>query len=1239
MEDFPLSRNQVGLWWDWQLAPARPIYNTASAFRVTTPLDVEALRRAFQRIVDRHGCFRSTVVRGADGRVLQRQHDTWKAPFELHDASTLSDDEMQRELLRVHEAPVDLATQSSVELHVFTRPRGEHMVMLRFHHLFHDFGSTDGLHGELFEAYAAEREGRAPDWARLAVGYDDFVRDEQAFLASPAAQQSLEFWKERLADLTTDIDLPTDGRAGSTRAGATYTCGLGGRDALARFCKDNAVSRYRVLLAAYVALLNRYSNQRHFAVGTPVDCRGKKFHGVAGYFANLLPFAFQVDAEMSFAELVKHVDAVVTESLAHRFVPFPTLIEKLWSGPRSGPTPFFRTTFALTKAVRCPALNRSQMSTHRPWSASVAGLDLVGPPPLPQQEGHFDLSFWLYDLDADGLALEVKYDPQLFSLDAATRIAGHYKSLLESALHTPDGSLRSFDLLDADEHARIVRALRPVATHVEPEAAHAAFERSVLAHASAVALRHGDVDWTYQRTNEWADALAAELQARRVGPGQLVTILLPKSLDAIASMLGILKAGCAFLPVDPTYPPDRIAFMLKDSGTRIAVTNASLAGLLPAGVDSIDVAASRQGRPVPTRVEPSSLAYVIYTSGSTGTPKGVLVPHRGVANLSRALVADWRLDEKSRVFAFAPLSFDACIADIFPTLMSGGTLHLGEEPWPKAGHFLSGFLAREKISHVTLPPSVWLSMPNVPLPELLVGVSAGEPCPREVTQRWGATRSFFNNYGPTEITVCATTKRCRAGEAPTIGAPIAGIAAYVLDAALKEVPIGVAGELCLAGEGLADGYLGREELTHERFVRAPGNAHERMYRTGDVVRLLGSGDLDFVGRADEQVKIRGFRIELAEVESALRGLDGVDDVAVAVRSHGHSRVLVAYVVGDAGDVLQRARARLPGHMVPAAVVRVKTLPRSPSGKVDRAELPTPELNTPSSTPIVGAVEQAIAGAWEEVLGHARFGPLDDFFTVGGDSLTAVQVLHLLEQRFHTAFAPDALMRASSIRGLARFVEGDAADATGTVLELVASSSSKRALVLVHPAGGDVSVYRRLVGHLGRDRRILALRSPCTFDSDSDESSLASLAARYVAELRDAGVASYHLVGWSLGGVLAQEMSRLLDEPARGSLFLLDASPSFPRDAVMDVGSAARPALLAHHAVLYHAHNAHPSTAAARIWWAERGVHTPGAWDALCKVLSEHVVAASHDELLLPPHIDAIAAMILTAIEADEASRR
>ncbi|MDB4945964.1 MAG: non-ribosomal peptide synthase [Labilithrix sp.] len=1235
MVDFPLSRNQVGLWWDWQLAPARPIYNTASAFRVKAGLDVDALRRGFQRIIDRHGSFRSTVVRGADGRVLQRRHDTWQAPFELHDASQLSEDELQRELLRAHEAPVDLGTQSSVELHVFTLSAGEHMVLLRFHHLFHDFGSTDGLHGELFEAYAAELEGRAPDWAPLTGQYDDFVREEQAFLASDEAQRSLDFWRARLADLTTDIDLPTDGRAGSTRAGATFTCGLGGRDALARFCKANAVSRYRVLLAAYVALLNRYSSQRHFAVGTPVDCRSTKYPGVAGYFANLLPFAFHVDADMSFTDLVKHVDGVVTESLAHRFIPFPTLIEKLWTGPRGGPTPFFRTTFALTKAVRCPALNRSQMSTHLPWSASVAGLDLGSPPPLPQQEGHFDLSFWLYDLDADGLALEVKYDPQLFSADAARRIAGHYKRLLEGALRAPEASLRSYELLGDEERGRIVRALRPDAPRFEPEPAHAAFARSVAARPGAIALRHGGVDWTYERTARWADALAADLQARGVAAGQLVTVLLPKSLEAVGAMLGILRAGCAFLPVDPTYPPERIAFMLKDSGTRIAVTNAALAGLLPEGVEHIDVAAERTGAPAARPITASSLAYVIYTSGSTGTPKGVLVPHRGVANLARALVADWSLDERSRLFAFAPLSFDACIADIFPTLMAGGTLHLGEEPWPKAGHFLSGFLARERISHVTLPPSVWLSMPNVPLPDLLVGVSAGEPCPREVTLRWGTSRAFFNNYGPTEITVCATTKRCRPGETPTIGAPIPGIAAYVLDASLKEVPIGVAGELCLTGEGLADGYLGREELTRERFVPVPGDPHARMYRTGDVVRLLGSGELEFVGRTDEQVKIRGFRIELAEVEDALRALDGIEDVAVAVRAQGEARVLVAYVVGDAEDVLQRARAHLPGHMVPSAVVRVGTLPRSPSGKVDRAALPAPELTTPGAAPLVGPVEQTIAGAWETVLGHARFGPLDDFFTVGGDSLTAVQVLHVLEQSLHTAFAPDALMRASSIRGLARLVTGT--DAAGTVVELVASSSSKRPIVLVHPAGGDVSVYRRLTDRLRGDRRILAVRSPRTFDSEADEASLTSLAARYVADLRDAGAGSYHLVGWSLGGVIAQEMSRLLGEHERGSLFLLDASPSFPRDAVPDVASAARPELLAHHAGLYREHAARPSPAVASVWWAEGGVHALGAWASLCKVVSEDVVAATHEGLLLPPHIERVAAKIVERIEAGESA--
>ena len=1225
--EFPLSRNQRGIWWDWQSEPGRVLYNTASAFRVRSALDSEALRRAFQHVIDRHGSFRSSVSRHHGGELGQRRRAPWPAPFFVHDASDLDESALGAAARAQHEAPCDLARGTGVELHLFRRRVDDALVLLRFHHLFHDHGSTDTLHGELFEAYAAERTGQAPLWRPLPHRYEEFVAAEHERLEGSRLDLSLAFWRARLERPTEHHDLPADlAPVTVSRAGATLTCALTGRDVVVAFARARGVSLFRVLLAAYVALLHRYSGAEDIVVGTPTDGRGDAFAGVGGNFVNLLPFRFQVRGAATFDELVKHVDDVVRTSLEHRLVPFPVLVEHFWRGPPPPLTPFCRTTFALTKARRCPALDRPQMSTHQPWSRLVAGLRLSDPPPLPQQEGHFHLSLWTWDLLDQGLALEVKYDPQLFSVVAATRLARHYQSLLLDLISGSDRPISTPELLDDTEREQVRRALSGPRVLEPFEPADAAFVRAAKDNRTAVAVEYGAARMTYEELDQHAGRVAAALQARQVRPGALVAIVLPKGPHAIAAMLGVLRAGAAFVPVDPAYPADRVALMLDDASPCAVLTNAALARLVGASVPILDVSSlpASHAQPTPVLCEATSLAYVIYTSGSTGRPKGVLIPHRGIANLARALVADWSLGPGDRVFAFAPLSFDACIADIFPALMAGATVHLGEDPLPAAGHYLADFLMRARITHVTLPPSVWLSLPTCDLPDLRVGISAGEPCPSEVVRRFAPSRVFFNNYGPTECTVCATTKRVAPGERPTLGRPIRGVEARVLDGALREVPIGVTGELYLGGLGLGDGYLGRPELTAERFLAAPDGT--RLYRTGDMVRVLANGELDYVGRTDSQVKLRGFRIELGEVEDAMRALDGVRDAAVAVQRVGTRDVLVGFAVGAVHDVLVRLRGRLPKHLIPSRIVAVAELPRTPSGKVDRPRLPAPDA-TPDVVPPATETERTVVDVFRSVLGHDMLGATCDFFMVGGDSLSAVQALAAIDERRRTRLSPDVLVRHPSARELSRYLDEPANAAEGIAVELAAGpQGTARLFILVHPAGGELVAYRHLASLLAKHGRVLGLRA-ATFAGVREPASVEAMADLYAEAVERTVSGPFALVGWSFGGVIAHALARRLAGRVQG-LFLLDSASMFPHHLAIPLGGNA--SILRAHAALYLAHRPLVTDVPTFVVWADRSAARLGSWAGLCMLRSETGLPTTHEDLLCAPFVDEVARLLVEA---------
>jgi amino acid adenylation domain-containing protein len=669
----------------------------------------------------------------------------------------------------------------------------------------------------------------------------------------------------------------------------------------------------------------------------------------------------------------------------------------------------------------------------------------------------------LYEWE-DGYLGTVEYARDLFDETTVRRITAHLDALLSAALAAPDVPLSALPL--AHEEARLAEEAWNATAADTPRAPfHRLFEARAAATPEAPALVFGGERLTYAQLNARANRLARRLAARGVGPETLVALALERSPEMVVALLAVNKAGGAFLPVDPEYPEARRRWMLEDSGARVVVTTSGLAAGLPetgAAVVALDRITgeieAEDDSNHSVEVDPENAAYVIFTSGSTGRPKGVVVPHRGIGNLAAAQRDAFAVTPESRVLQFASFSFDAAVAEVAHALLSGAALVMARPE--HAGPELLNLMRNEAVTVATLPPLLLAALPEAGLPELRTVVSAGEAVPAEVVARWGAGRRFVNAYGPTEATVCATVSiNPSTGGRPPIGKPIANVRTYVLGARTSPVPVGVPGELYVGGIGVARGYLGRPALTAERFVPDPFStgAGGRLYRTGDRVRWLGAGELEFLGRVDQQVKVRGFRVEPGEVEAALRAHPGVREAVVLALGEGEAARLVGYVT-PAGVDVEAARAglaaRLPAYLVPAALAALDELPRTANGKVDRGALPDPE--TPAAAFVLPRTptEEAIAAIWSEVLRRSQVGAHDDFFALGGHSLRAMQVLTRIEARFGVMLPMKTLFTSPTVAGLAEAVEAAGGGALAEALAGLDDLNEDELAALLSELGED-----------------------------------------------------------------------------------------------------------------------------------------------------------------------------------------
>ncbi|MEU8924563.1 amino acid adenylation domain-containing protein [Kitasatospora sp. NPDC048545] len=1175
----PLSFAQRRLWFLNEL-DGGAAYNIPYAARLSGALDVGALTAALADVVDRHESLR-TVLPTEDGRPWQQVLTGRDARTELTVTDT-TPDALDAELAEESQKVFRLTTEPALRARLFRLAPDQHVLLLVVHHVACDGWSLEPLLDDLAEAYAARRTGAAPARPPLPVQYADFTLWQRDLLGSeddPASRlsQQTEYWRRALAGIPDQLALPFDRpRSGtvSLRGGeVAIEVGPALHAALTAVARAHDCTVFMALQAAVGVVLSRSGAGPDIPLGTATSGRADAvLDGLVGFFASTLVLRTDLSGDPTFTELLGRVRETDLGAYAHQDVPFETLVEALNPARVPGANPLFQVSVSMLNSISA--------------ELALPGL-AVAPLDLSMGISAFDLSFVFGERPgaddaagpATGLVAAIGYDADLFDHATVEGIADRLVLVLEAMAADPGRRVGEVELLSARERQRVLRDWNDTATEVPADTVPELFAARAAHTPAAPAVRYLDTELTYAELDARANRLAHELIARGIGPGRLVALALPRSEQVVVALLAVLKAGAAYLPVDPSYPADRVAFMLDDAAPACVLSTGEVAAALPGGpglpvlaLDDEAVRHSVADRPATAPADadrtapllPAHPAYVIYTSGSTGRPKGVVVSHRGIPSMVSAQAATLGVDGDSRVLQFASMSFDASVWDTWMALLTGGCLVVVPESDRVPGPALADFLRVHGITHATLPPAVVLA---TEFDEDVAGVTlitAGEACTPAVLDAARHFAKVVNAYGPTESTVCATVRTVDGvPQAVPIGRPVANTRVYVLDARQRPVPPGVPGELYLAGAGLATGYLNRPALTAERFLPDPFGTlgGGRLYRTGDLVRWTADGELVFLGRTDEQIKIRGFRVEPGEVEAVLTGHPEVAHAAVIAREDRPGDVrLVAYAVladgqdpQDPQDPQDRDRAaalrryaaeHLPEYLVPGDVVVLDRLPLTPSGKLDRKALPAPSADGPAANSPAGAGPAGgdapddprvavLVRLFAQELGLERVGPDDSFFELGGHSLLATRLTGRIRALLGAEIGIATLFESPTAAGLAARLDEAPTDPYANVIELRRGAASSRPVFCIHPIGGLSWCYSSVLPHLERDQPVYGIQVTESHGRFKAVESLDALARRY-ADLITATHPDgpYVVMGWSLGGVLSYEVARLLEASGR-----------------------------------------------------------------------------------------------------------
>ena len=1183
-KSYPLSFAQERLWFFDQLVRGTSLYNLPAAVRLTGELNIPALEKTINEIRRRHKSL-TTTFPTIDGQPVQVVNPAQPISLPILDLSSWSVAEREAEARRIvnEEArkPFDLAVGPLFRVQLLKLDQQEFVFLLTMHHIIADGWSMDVLMREVMVLYQAMAAGIASPLPELPLQYADYAKWQRQSSQDENFAAQLSYWQKQLAGIPPLLELPADHPRPSEQSfrGTIRSLMLSPElsEALRALSRRAETTLFNVMLTAFKALLFRYTWQNDICIGTPIAGRDRvETEGLIGYFSNILVLRTRVSGELTFRELLRQVHEVSLEAHAHQDVPFEKVVEALHPERNMSYSPLFQVMFGFLNAgqtvLEIPGLKMSSYGA-------------------VQETAKYDLLMGVMEM-RERLSVSLEYSTDLFEAARIERLFSHFRSLLESVVQNPDQHLIDIPLLQQSERAQILvewnqtRAAYP-ADVCMPQL----FEQQVDEHPDALALIYGQQQVTYRELEDRANQLAHYLRGEGVGADTLVAVCLERSIEMVVTLLGVLKAGGAYLPLDASYPAERLRYMLADSEAKLLVTAAKFAELFAETttrtlyVESLAEQLQSQSRVrLQSEAAPEHLAYVIYTSGSTGQPKGVMITHRGLVNYlywaRRAYDLNSEKNDANGSALHSSIGFDLSITSLWLPLVAGESVLLVAEESGLDG-LLTTLREHGPFSVVKLtPPHLALLNQQLKSEELRrsarVVVIGGEALATERVRVWrehAPETRLINEYGPTETVVgCCVyevnNETSWEGDVG-IGRPIANTQLYVLDGRMEPVAIGVVGELYIGGEGLARGYLRRPELTAQKFVPHPfaNDGGARLYRTGDLARYRSDGELEFLGRLDEQVKVRGYRIELGEIESVLRECAGVKEAVVVVEDGEGEKRLIGYVVAEPEVELRveqmraQLREQLPEYMVPAVFMELQKLPLTVNGKVDRRALPALGVRKHESqksfTAPRNTVEIALAKVWEELLGVTPVGITDNFFDLGGSSIMAVRMMAQVEKQFGREIPLTTLFKGATIEYLAEVLNQEEGPQPWSPLVPIQPLGATTPFFCVHAVGGQVLGFYKLARYMGQERPFYGIQAKPLLQVE-EEVSIEQMAAQYVEAIRVMQPAGpYLLGGFSFGGTVAFEMACQLEKQGQEVALLAVMDTHSPRymHQLLDVDEA------------------------------------------------------------------------------------
>jgi amino acid adenylation domain-containing protein len=1164
----PLSFAQQRLWFLDQLESDRSIFNISRAIRIIGHLDVPALEKSFRALIARHESLR-TNFKLIDGEAAQVILPAREMEISRVDIRGLRPEERELEFQRLGaeagRRPFDLANDALLRAVLFQLEDDHHVLWLTIHHIVSDAWSLSILFREMGALYEAFVKGQPSPLPELPIQYADFALWQREWLRGEVLEKQLDYWKKQLADAPAVFELPTDKpRPAIQTFNGTYHWQVLTRrlsDSLSALSRTSGTTLFMTLLAAFQVLLYLYTNQDDVVVGTPIANRTRReTEDLIGFFVNTLVIRTDLSGNPSFRDLLQRVREVALQAYANQDLPFEKLVEGLKPERSLSHTPLFQILFAVQNAPESPlALSDLKMQE----------LHILG------QAAKFDLSLYVVQTD-EGLRLTFEYNTDLFNATTIARMGRHFEMLLEGAVSNPDQPLSSLPLLsDAERHQLLVEWTNTSVDYPR-RCIHELFEEQAKLTPDAPAVIFEKQQMNFNELDRRANQLAHYLRRRDVGTEAVIAVCMERTIEMVTALLGILKAGAAFVPIDPSYPAERVAFLLQDSGASIVLTQARVRETLPASaaemicVDSDWTEIARESPAgLPSGATPENAAYVIYTSGSTGQPKGSVSPHQASLNRFAWMWNAYPFAADEVCCQKTSLSFGDSIWEIFGPLLQGISLVIIPDDALKDPRRLVEMLSENGVTRLVLVPSLLRVILELEtdlakkVPRLKYWTSSGEALPAALARSFKEKlpdATLINLYGSSELAAdvtCYEVSDSTLSNIP-IGRPIDNTAAYILDGRFEPGPVGVCGELYIAGAGLARCYLSHPELTAEKLLPSPfGNdPGARMFKTGDLARYHEDGTIEFMGRADHQVKVRGFRVELGEIEAALKSHPSVKNAVVTLRQvSDDSRLLVGYVVPNtkhvaveygklSAELRKFLKAKLPEYMVPGAFILLEELPLTPSGKIDRRSLPAPggfrpELEDARVAPR-DDLEELLVHIWEKLLGVKPIGIQDNFFDLGGHSLLAVRLVSDIEKEVGQRIPLVSFFQGATIEYLAGLLRQDPNSVSWPTLVEIQTGGTKPPLFCVSTPNLNALGYRSLARHLGPDQPVFGLQAQYPEDLEGEHSPAAvdHLATEYLEALRAVRPSGpYQFVGLCRGAHIAYEMARRLEQDGQEVVFV------------------------------------------------------------------------------------------------------